>query len=119
MTFSARKSVGKIFRFHPLRFCSKIAPLSEGVSRGGALGAGKRQERRKKKFGEIFDLGGSILPENRPSYWRDIEGDARDAGKTKLILRFDVTSAVKIQPYQSEGKSVSNAKKFRHTKVRR
>ena len=57
---------GKIFRVHPLRFCSKIAPLSEGVSHGGALGAGKRRERRKKKIGEIFGFGGSVLPENRP-----------------------------------------------------
>ena len=30
---------------------------------------------------------------------------------------FNVTSAVKVHPYKSEEESVSNAKKFRHTKV--
>ena len=77
---------GKFFRVHPLRFCPKNAPLSEGVSRDGALGAGKRRERRKKKIGEIFGFGGSILPENRPFKWRGIEGNALGAGAARENL---------------------------------
>ena len=32
-------------------------------------------------------------------------------------MRFDVANREKIPPYKSEGESVSNVKKFRHTKV--
>ena len=57
---------GKNFRIHPLRFWLKIALLIGWVLNGGALGAEMRRSGERKKFGEIFHFGGTILPENRP-----------------------------------------------------
>ena len=109
-----------------LRFCPRIALLSEGVSHDNALGA---ENTKNLTVWCCICRKNSTIPKWEKKFLRfDVANREKispyqsEGYKAMISLwseNCEVANLKKIHPYKSEGKNVSTAKNFNHTKVRR